>query len=453
MFNKIYLLAFITLIASTANAGPKVYWPGYIDNSVCLEKAAQGLPSECGEAAFSNMNNHGSYTAESREFEFFYEWSQIWEHLNNEKPESNLSYIEVHMRVMISQSDLDNTRTVTKEDGLPLKTTNNQPTPYWLKGFGAGGDGAFDVEYRLCNKVNESKYDQTCKVEDKWIKLGSFTFDDIVDYTTTDWGKMVTLDRKQAIHGFRIKTGDPRFRLGFRGDKNSDVRSLVLPSINIVAKITAKNSAGNKIRDTKTDFTLIRKRTQTRLNHRKCYLTTDNQNVSFGKLYLDKNSQGKIGPEIERVLKLRCNAETENLQFGGHIDHVPTAGDYKDTQVSGSRVVHTVKSVSLNATSDFIDSKGVKHIGMTRDGASMVSDKLYVEGSLRAQQPCGVNGLLVGNNKPQGLFNDKLQANPIEDNNIPEHDYSKIYWKLCKNPGSMEAGKYTGNATITIEYQ
>lgn len=443
----------------SVNAVPRAYWPGYIDNIDCLKGNL-----ECAEKSFESMKNGGSPTSLDEGLQFWADWKFGWQHYNNTEDKNyELSYFEVHLKPMIAREQLDMTRPLDYKDGLPLKTAHGEPTGYLLKGFGANEESAFNIEYMLCTKYNNKPYDDRCTPDKDWKFLRKFTFDDLVedidDPNNKDWGALLTLDKSKGIYGFRITTGDPRFRLAYRGNQPQDVRSLRLPAITLRAIIMYKNAQGKEFVTRRFASYAIRRPALARLNHRTCYLNVDKQTIDFGAHHVYKNQSGKIGDEISTTLKLKCNAETEELDFGGHVDDGAT-GQPRPTFVHGSQVIHSVKKVEISPTLPTTNiggqqAIGLEYIGLTpsnKMAKAVASDQLYVEGSLKQGLPCGSEALKIGQDA-KDAFLTTLKADPVTDENIKEFDYSTIYWKLCKKPGAVDYGHYKGNAKITIQYK
>ena len=454
IFKLGFLLSF-GVFSGVAFALPQIYWPGYINNERCLYKASIGEPSECGEEYFSSMANGGKPTYESSGGEWIKIFEDVHGHLGagGAGSTSALDRIEVQTKVLLDLSKLDQSRIdqLNKENGLPLATTNGLPTPYWLKGFGAGSAGSFRVEYQKCDRQDESPFKRPCKLVDKtWYLLGDFTFDEVTK-DDGQWGKVIYLKKTEGIWGLKVTSGDPRFRLGFRGQVDSDVRSVYLPGIRMPTHISGKNKDGKTIYH-RFDYAQLRQSTQARLNHRKCSLKADPNQLQFGAFYINKDQVGRIGQEKSTTLKLTCNTLTESLAVGGHRGDGNPQG-YENKDIKGNRVIHTVKSLKISPTYP-VQINNKQQIGLQLEGTKEIASNLYIEGSLYPAQECGQNALSVGLNVPDGTKIPKqIKNNPVENDNIPEYNFTTIYWKACKKAGMEKAGSYKGNAIVTIEYQ
>lgn len=451
------------LLMGTAQARPKLFWPGYIDNSECLEKRANNGPAECGWSNFAPMNNGTSTVFQSNEMEFVSIWRKLWsEYAFNTSLQSQLNYMEVFLTPYIEPNEYHSNVDggVTKENGIPLYTQDKvTQTKYLLKGFGADKQ-TIKVRYKKCTKINQNYSGKDlldCKFDSTWHYLPEISFDSLLD--PSKWGGMVSLGKFEGIGAIEVIMGSPDFRIALRGEDHSDVRSLYMPAIKLKMRMWPKNVYGTSIfaNHLESSVDIIPGR-PARLNQRQCTLDIK-PIVDFGTEYLDfedhfvgKNQTGKLGREIATNLRLNCGKYQESLIVGGHTDKVSNAGKYVYRDVVGNWVTHYVRNVKITPT-EKVNIEGQDRIGLKNGTTNQVATNLYVEGSLSPNQECGYNPLKVdpiGNN--QG-FASTIKANPRENGDIDWFNYSTIYWKLCKTPGRMDAGKYRGNATVTIEYQ
>ncbi len=215
----------------------------------------------------------------------------------------------------------------------------------------------------------------------------------------------------------------------------SEERSIEIPAVSIMYDIEGYSSCshGNCIGDSSI-FTLPYKFieiSKIKLNDRVCKVITPKE-VNFGTI--ESLANGKIS-EKEMSLDIQCSGYSSNSQ-----------------RISGVGISNQILGVKIRSASEFypMDKKN-ETIGLKTNGK--LRDDLYVDGSFSQGKACGTDALKT--NSTTNQFDSPLDvAKTDKDITVSPNQQPKIYWRLCSGTnGSLEPGKFEGQAYIDVEYK
>lgn len=415
--NKIMLLSLFIFSAQHTFAASvsKLNWPPYIDNSACLKGA-----SKC---HFNTGWNDGT----------------IWF--------DNISSITQQYLGSAGSSQYNGTgykaNIKFKYVGLPQTPQPGKPML-----LAAAGNYQDATTYKLSGLENEEMTVQWQYVEwnKDWTSHGEtkyyydkFTVSQVM--TGVSLGRH--FDSNQQVTGYSIWYDSLDYNNFYliSGDR-PQVRTLQLPGIRGELTLIPDKNEYKGYTDRGLQFLPIQ---YVRLNHRECEIKVDSNTVNFGEVIIPPDKTGVVSNEIATQIKLSCNGYNETLWWGS------LENQNKNYQINGEGVFHTVTNLHLTPTYLTTTDSSVKKIGLQLEGndgnGQKIPKNFYVEGSLVEKAQCGQNALNVDghtNNLPE--FGDTVS-------DFNDKDYSKIYWKLCKEPGGLQGGKYKGSVTIKLEYR
>lgn len=398
MDKRLMIMVAMMAVASSEIADAKD-WPVYVNNKECFTKKTCG--AELGNM-FPEQNG------------VFYDANHRGDVLDSKGVTHKITY----KRIRFGGYDAAETKK-NPSRGVVLQTTNYQPTGYILTGL---DNARLTLQIRTCN-TDESTF---CK-DEQLLPNKSFTFTDLLNGDKTI---DISLGERQTVKSIKAWfSGASDMRLITDPTRPLQVRSLRLPSILMNFEVKASNGGGN------SGLIKLLNPTDTRLNNRMCELRIDKNQIQFGSFTLSEQDRGKISSEFPVKLSMRCNGYTEEL------------GDAGKKTISGEQVIHTISSVHID-TDNKPTIGNQQRIGLKNNNT--VSDKLYVEGSFAPLQECGIKALSIGNNAGNPS---SFDANGQAANDMIDGVYNTIYWKLCKEPGKVPPGNYTGNAKIKINYK
>lgn len=421
-------------------------WPNYVDNTACLAASVGSYP-ECGSSIpqLPQWSEAGSTTS----------LSNVVANLGayvNKKTDSNieLSYVKYKM---VFWGQINNYSGGPNVDTTPLESSASGH-PYRLVGLNGS---SFDVFYSGCwawpvasgNVIPPSCYKNNT-ISRKWI--GSINYNDMLASSTGESPKIehefVAMEGK---YPFRIDSLDITFarKLNASGGLNTmrlrsyaktqeqaQVRTIRFPGFNLNYQIWAVKSDGSETGKSQNYVPMVATKVA-RLNDRTCELRTKSH-IDFGKVTLTGSQTGKLAEE-QATIGLVCNGIFDGQNPNG-------TGPVYNT---GSYVSHTVTGVRLTTPDDksVIGMDSLKKIGFT-DQNGINAQNLYVEGSFVGDQECGVDPIAIGETTINN-WNNFGDAN----SSITVDPYNTVHWRLCKKPGTVPRGNYTGTATLNIKYK
>lgn len=177
-------------------------------------------------------------------------------------------------------------------------------------------------------------------------------------------------------------------------------------------------------------FNLIQE-TRIQLNDRVCKISVNNPDINFGSI--ESSAKGVIA-EREMPISIQCSGYSSNLG-----------------QISGLGVRNQILGVRIRSASDYFPSDNKKEtIGLKTNG--QIRKDLYVDGSYSKGLGCGINALKT--DQTTNKFDSPIDVGQKDPQDVPANQQPKIYWRLCSGTnGSLEPGKFEGQAYIDVEYK
>lgn len=436
-----FILTFIT--CSSVNAKLIKQWPGYIDNSQCQKGAV-----ECGRSFFNEWNSDGTMYRTEKNKNDDGLVQKINEQWNRQGPGYNTQKVDV--KIAFSWTGIP-TQIGGNDQGITLNDGHGNPTTYRLKGFGYN-DLGMGIQLHLC-KLDKSL--RTCK-EDYGKPLNfSFPFSSML---TGKYESAFTLEKDGdnwiGVSWMQIWTSTNDIRLGVDNDGNQmAVRSLRFPGLLVNATFTTYPDPNTNYKVDTSNYNYYPFSSKVvRLNDRKCSLNITGTPVMFSTpdspLSVTTAQSGNIGPVKPTTLQLSCEGGVNDASV------VDISGVDKLTPINGENAIHTVTSIKI-VENDPVYINGQPQIKMSHSTEGAASN-LYVLGSLSNEANCQVDPLRLSENlvdkfNLQRFPNNNVVAKP--DFSIPQFDLGTIHWRLCKESGTLNDGKYSGSANIIVEYK
>lgn len=438
---KIAIAALSIFCCLCSSVSAKLQWPAYVDNAPCI---AGGKYATCGH---NFMPTVGQYTDAG---------------VNGELPE-RLNKLGTFVKggytryKIVFWAEMDPTPGESNEFSIPLESSV-PGRPYRLIGLNGS---SFDIFLEGGCYVKTPDWatskppsDSMCVEGVGRQYLGSIGINELLGNN-----KQVQTKWFEPKNGYPLKPGNltatfvrkktDRLHLKLYADKTEQVqvRTVKFPGIKLHYQLQAFKSTGAATGLSQTSFFMIESK-QARLNDRKCELMTDKL-ISFDPLTLNSTQTGKVGNEIKAFLGLKCNGI-----YDGMLDPNGTGSTIHS---SGSQVIHTITGVKLTTNQDSTVEGLDKQpkIGLKNDTSGTKAENLYVEGSFKQGVECGSDPIPIAektplNNWPTfGGTNTSVTINPYPNADAPK----SIYWKLCKKPGRVPGGSYTGTATLSFSYK
>ena len=461
MIKKIMSLLMCTLMMSPLLAGQMIYWPGYIDNSKCLDPNGNG---ECGRDVLNLVPNGNGTIYKGEDFWAMYNYLP-W-------PGATNNVVKATAFLQFKIFAADTSRSLDSYNGIPLLDGqgHGRSSGYWLKGLGGGAETDKKV---LTMRITFCDWDDvTCtpntRVEKKEFSLSDFTEEGFASKTFK-----FDLYNRERIYGFEVWTANnTNFRLYLPKDarRGSVVRSVQMPGFGITGYVTGyyKNDVVHK-----TEHINIFRFTEheyTRLNQRHCKLTADPKDNYFPTIKLTEDQEGQVAPELTTRLLLTCNGYTEDLTKGGIYDKPfnpgappvnkdPDAWKLTKKRIFGNDIVTSIQRIYVEGSpSVLID--GEQRIALKKYDKANGNvtgeplQHLYVEGNLEPKKLCGQGKVIKLGQNLIGLPG-TLPLDPVNDSKDEKLNinYGALYWKLCKTRGKVDAGDYKGTAKVYVIYR
>lgn len=421
-------------------------WPNYVDNTACLAAGLGSYPT-CGTniPQMPQWSEAGSTTSIKERV------AKLGAFVNTQTDSNiKLSYIKYKM---VFWGQINNYSGGPNNFTTPLESSAPNH-PYRLVGLNGS---SFDVFYSGCwawpvqpgNMVPPRCYKNNT-ITRKYI--GSVSWNDMLASPTGESPRIehefVAMEGK---YPFRIDSLDITFarKLNSSGgldrmvlksyaksDEQAQVRTIKFPGFNLNYQIWAIKENGSTTGKEQSYVHMVSSRTA-RLNDRTCELKTKSK-IDFGKVTLTSSQTGKLSEE-QAPIGLVCNGiyDGQNPNNTGPVYN------------TGSYVTHTVTGVRLSTPEDktVIGMDKLKKIGFT-DQNGINAQNIYVEGSFEGGQECGVNPIAIGETSLNdwdkfGNANSTITVDPKKT----------VHWKLCKKPGTVPGGSYTGTATLSIKFK
>ena len=120
-------------------------------------------------------------------------------------------------------------------------------------------------------------------------------------------------------------------------------------------------------------------------------------------------------------------------------------------KINGLGVRNQILGVRIRSASDHFPSDNKKEtIGLKTNG--QIRKDLYVDGSYSKGQACGIDALKT--DYTTNTFGSPIDVGQSDPQDVPANQQPKIYWRLCSGTnGSLEPGKFEGQAYIDVEYK
>lgn len=215
---------------------------------------------------------------------------------------------------------------------------------------------------------------------------------------------------------------------------STEERKISIPSIGIEFNIEGyKNCAHNSCNEYRVNtqpYNLVAV-SNIQLNDRVCKISVTNPDINFGSI---ESSETGVISEREMPIGIRCAGYTSDLG-----------------QISGLGIRNKILGVRIRSTSDHFptDNKQVT-IGLKTNGK--IRNDLYVDGSYSKGQACGIDALKT--DYTTNTFGSPIDVGQNDPQDVPANQQPKIYWRLCSGTnGSLEPGKFEGQAYIDVEYK
>lgn len=451
MNKKILILLSLLSVTSTSfsEGVNKVYWPGFLDVSTCVNGKT------CYPELFQNLLNGDLFEVQKTHLTAT-ETHKVW--ITGYSSSQNEKVTNGTIAMQLKFEDIANNAS-DGDYGLYLPTgVSKERSNYRLRAFQKGVRANVHLcEIAIEHNTNTGLKFAKCK-ENTW-KQESLTWSQ-QEIINGAWKSFNINDGKywgiSYMHLFPLANADGKsYGLGLDNLPSGLERTLVFPQLKLRVDSTTYYNWSNKVNRSITTYDYVIKSRMVRLNQRQCYLDSDVDVVKFGKITVSPGDINKINSvDIPTNLSIRCDgAYSEDLYKGGRAG-TPNLDQKVPHPISPGNAVHTIQSVTINTPDNMIlDNK----IGLALGGKK--SDMLYVEGSFNKDEDCGVAPLPLKTDISNQVSLKKFQRDDKLDNGagqgaIANRPLSTIYWKLCKkSEGKVESGKYTGTATINVEYK
>ena len=451
MNKKILILLSLLSVTSTSfsEGVNKVYWPGFLDVSVCVKGTT------CYPEMFQGLLNGNLFEVQKTHMtatETHRVWITKFSSSASEKVTNGT--IAMHLKFEdIANNPNDGAYGLYLPTGVSKERSN-----FRLRAFQKGVKANVHMcEIAIEHNTNAGTKIAKCK-ENTW-KQESLTWSqqELIDGA---WKSININDGKywgiSYMHLFPLANADGKsYGLGLDNPPSGLERTLVFPQLKLRIDTTTYYNWSNKVNDATTTYDYVIKSRMVRLNQRQCYLDSDVDVVDFGNITVSQGDVNKINKvDIPTNLSIRCDGSYNENLFQGGRDGTPNLNQKVPHPIAPGNAVHTIQSVTINTPDNMmLDNQ----IGLALGGKK--SDMLYVEGSFNKDENCGVAPLPLKTDISNQVSLKKFQRDDVLDKGagpgaIANRQLSTIYWKLCKKTeGKVGSGLYIGNATINVEYK
>lgn len=440
---KVFIGITLLLSVSSVFSASRWYWPTYIDNTNCLTKLAgvDGYP-ECGTRSFPDIGDNVIPLGDFPELHtkiLELNWLRSNSYTDNY---GDIKLTTPSYSVVFIPGVIDGPKEGPFTDTIPLEGAGGT-TKYRLLGM---NKGKFRLSYDGCyvKPTTLATYPGVVPkcylAEEKNILVGEVTVQDLLSGSIPNMtkrfnaylGKYPYMITKVNVEFVRGDTEQLRLRSYAKSIQDQQVRKVKLPGFSVSYKLD--NHAGSN----PTTYSTVVSSSIARLNDRKCQLDTSKV-IDFKTINLNSNDSGKIGNEISAQIKLICNGFFDGQDPNG-------TGTENNT---GSYVRHTVTGVSLTSTEQVVGLDNQNKIALKSNDHNAKAENLYVEASFQPGQECSTNAIPLGESavgSDWGMFGDS-------NTSVTVPNIHNIYWKLCKKPGEVLGGDYTGTVTLKLKYK